>query len=221
VVEVVALDGSSVQYTTIQNWSDNVYNLVTKRAHAYRDASVFWLDCNMGSRTTMKYPCVCLVGEHARAEIMSLAFAGRGQVQDSGGKVFHMAPNTSSVITSKSICRAGGRASYRGLLRVFKGSTGSKASVRCDALLLDAKSRSDTYPEMDVREEWSSVGHEATVGKIGEAQLFYLMSRGLSESEALSLVVLGFVEAFTKRLPLEYSVELSRLIEMDMEGAVG
>jgi len=221
VVEVIAKNGANVQYTTIQNWSDNVYNLVTKRAHAYSEASVFWLDCNMGSKTTMKYPSVCLLGPRARAEIMSLAFAGKGQVQDSGAKVLHLAPDTTSVITSKSICRDGGRSSYRGLLRVAKGSTGAKASVRCDALLLDALSRSDTYPKMQVDEEQSSVGHEATVGKVGEEQLFYLMSRGLSESEALSMLVSGFIEEFSKRLPLEYAVELNKLVEIDMEGAVG
>jgi Fe-S cluster assembly protein SufB len=221
VVEIVALPGSKVQYTTIQNWSNNVYNLVTKRAFAYANSDVFWLDCNIGSRVTMKYPSIYLMGEGARAEILSLAYAGKGQQQDSGGKVIHLAPRTTSVITSKSVSKDGGRTSYRGLLKVAKGCTGVKSSVRCDALLLDEISRSDTYPYMEVEEEQVSVGHEATVGKIGEEQLYYLMSRGLTESEALALIVLGFIEDFSKRLPMEYAIELNRLVELDMSGSVG
>ncbi len=221
VVEIIAKPNSKVQYTTIQNWSNNVYNLVTKRAYAYENANVFWLDGNIGSRVTMKFPSVYLLGEGARAEILSLAYAGRGQQQDSGGKAVHYAPNTTSIITSKSVCRDGGRTSYRGLLKVAKGCHGVKAQVRCDALILDDFSRSDTYPYMEIEEEQVSVGHEATVGKIGEEQLYYLMSRGLSESQALSLIVLGFVDEFNKRLPMEYAIELNRLIELDMSGSVG
>ena len=215
------MPGAKVQYTTIQNWSNNVYNLVTKRAFAYANSDVFWLDCNIGSRVTMKYPSIYLLGENARAEILSLAYAGKGQQQDSGGKVIHLAPNTTSVITSKSVSKDGGRTSYRGLLKVAKGCAGVKSSVRCDALLLDEISRSDTYPYMEVEEEQVSVGHEATVGKIGEDKLYYLMSRGLTESEALALIVLGFIEDFSKRLPMEYAIELNRLVELDMSGSVG
>ena len=221
VVEIIAKPSSKVQYTTIQNWSNNVYNLVTKRAFAYENSSVFWLDANIGSRVTMKYPSVYLLGEGARAEILSLAYAGKGQHQDSGGKALHFAPNTTSIITSKSVSKDGGRTSYRGLLKVDKGCTGVKSQVRCDALILDEISRSDTYPYMEVEEEQVSVGHEATVGKIGEEQLYYLMSRGLSESEALALIVLGFIEDFNKRLPMEYAIELNRLVELDMAGSVG
>ncbi len=221
VVEVIAKKGAKVRYTTIQNWSKNVYNLVTKRAVAYEDATVEWIDGNLGSRVTMKYPCVYLLGRGAKAEILSVAYAGKEQHQDAGAKVIHVAPDTTSTITSKSISKSGGRATYRGLLKVHKGATGVKANVRCDALLLDEYSRSDTYPTMEIEEEQVSIGHEATVGKISEDQIFYLMSRGLSESEALTAIVLGFIEPFSKELPMEYAIELNRLIQLEMEGAIG
>ncbi len=221
VVEVIAKKGAKVRYTTIQNWSKNVYNLVTKRAVAYENATVEWIDGNLGSKVTMKYPCVYLLGRGAKAEILSVAYAGREQHQDAGAKVIHVAPDTTSTITSKSISKSGGRATYRGLLKVHKGATGVKANVRCDALLLDGYSRSDTYPTMEIEEEQVSIGHEATVGKISEEQIFYLMSRGLSESEALTAIVLGFIEPFSKELPMEYAIELNRLIQLEMEGAVG
>jgi len=221
VVEVIAKKGAKVRYTTIQNWSKNVFNLVTKRAVAYENATVEWIDGNLGSKVTMKYPCVYLLGRGAKAEILSVAYAGREQHQDAGAKVIHVAPDTTSTITSKSISKNGGRATYRGLLKVHKGATGVKANVRCDALLLDEYSRSDTYPTMEIEEEQVSIGHEATVGKISEEQIFYLMSRGLSESEALTAIVLGFIEPFSKELPMEYAIELNRLIQLEMEGAVG
>jgi Fe-S cluster assembly protein SufB len=221
VVELIAKPGSHIRYTTIQNWSNNVYNLVTKRAVAYEDATVEWVDGNLGSKVTMKYPAVYLLGERARAEILSVAFAGRGQLQDAGGKVIHAAPNTSSTITSKSITKDGGRAAYRGLLRVAKGAEHSKAFVRCDALLLDEMSRSDTYPSIEIDEERVDIGHEATVSKVSDEQLFYLQSRGLSETEAKTMIVNGFFEAFTKELPMEYAVELNRLLALQMEGSIG
>ncbi|MBI2596127.1 Fe-S cluster assembly protein SufB [Candidatus Daviesbacteria bacterium] len=221
VVELIAKKGAHIRYTTIQNWSSNVYNLVTKRAVAYEDAVVEWVDGNLGSKVTMKYPSVYLMGPHAKAEIISVAFAGEGQHQDAGGKVVHVAPETTSTITSKSISKDGGRTSYRGLLKIHKGAYGSKSAVRCDALLLDEKSRSDTYPTIEVDEEKVTIEHEATVGKIGEEQLFYLMSRGLSETQAKTMIVNGFFDCFTKELPMEYAVELNRLLAMSMEGAVG
>jgi Fe-S cluster assembly protein SufB len=221
VVEVFALEGAKVRYTTIQNWSGDVYNLVTKRAIAHENAIVEWVDGNLGSRTTMKYPSVVLKGANSRADVLSIAFAGRGQHQDAGAKIIHLAPGTTSRIISKSIAKDGGRTSYRGLVKVCEGANSVKASVRCDALLLDDKSRSDTYPTMQVEEEDATVCHEATVGKIGEEQLFYLMQRGLKEEEAMALIVLGFISEFTKALPLEYSIELNKLIELEMEGSVG
>ncbi|MGQ0644245.1 MAG: Fe-S cluster assembly protein SufB, partial [Elusimicrobiota bacterium] len=221
VVELIALPGAKIRYTTIQNWSKNIYNLVTKRAVAHKDATVEWIDGNIGSKLTMKYPAVYLVGEGARGEILSVAFSGKDQHQDAGAKVVHAAPRTTSIVTSKSISKDGGRSSYRGLVKVYKGAEGSKSSVRCDALLMDEQSRSDTYPTMEVDEENVTMGHEATVSKIGEEQLFYLQSRGLSEQEATMMVVNGFFEPFTKELPMEYAVELNRLLEMEMEGSVG
>ncbi len=221
VVELIALPKSTIRYTTIQNWSKNVFNLVTKRAVAHEEATVRWIDANLGSQLTMKFPSVYLVGRKAHGEILSVAFAGNNQHQDAGAKIYHLAPETTSTITSKSVAKNGGRASYRGLLRVYKGAEGAKSSVRCDALMLDEASRSDTYPTMEVDERSASVVHEATVSKIGEDQLFYLMSRGLAEKEAMALVVNGFIEPFIKTLPLEYAVEMNRLIELEMEGAVG
>jgi Fe-S cluster assembly protein SufB len=221
VVEIIVKKGARCRYTTIQNWSTNVYNLVTKRAVAYEDATMEWVDGNLGSKLTMKYPAIWLLGERAHGEVLSIAFAGEGQHQDAGGKAVHVAPNTTSVITSKSISKNGGRAGYRGLLEVAKGATGAKSKVVCDALILDEDSRSDTYPYMKIDEDNVDIGHEATVSKIGEEQLFYLMSRGLSESEASAMIVSGFVEPITKELPLEYAVELNRLIQLQMEGSVG
>ena len=221
VVEIIARPGAQVRYTTIQNWSNDVYNLVTKRAYAYADATVEWVDGNLGSKLTMKYPSIYLLGPRAKGEILSVAFAGKGQHQDSGGKVVHLAPNTTSRITSKSISKDGGRTTYRGLLHVGKGATGVKSTVRCDALLLDEFSRTDTYPYNEINEQDATITHEATVGKIGEEQLFYLMSRGLSEQDALSMIVMGFMEPFTKELPMEYAIELNRLIQMEMAGSVG
>jgi Fe-S cluster assembly protein SufB len=221
VVEIVVKRGGRCRYTTIQNWSNNVYNLVTKRAVAYEDATMEWVDGNLGSKVTMKYPAIWLMGEGAHGEVLSIAFGGKGQHQDAGGKVVHVAPRTSSVITSKSISKDGGRAGYRGLLQVAKGATGSKSKVVCDALILDEESRSDTYPYIQVDENEVDLGHEATVSKIGEEQLFYLMSRGLSEGEASAMIVSGFVEPITKELPLEYAVEMNRLIQLQMEGSVG
>jgi len=221
VVEIVVKKDARCRYTTIQNWSNNVYNLVTKRAVAYEGATMEWVDGNLGSKLTMKYPSIWLMAERAHGEVLSIAFAGSGQHQDAGGKAVHMAPKTSSVITSKSISKNGGRAGYRGLLEVAKGDAGSRSKVVCDALILDEQSRSDTYPYMKIDADDVDIGHEATVSKIGEEQLFYLMSRGLSEAEASALIVSGFVEPITKELPLEYAVEMNRLIQLQMEGSVG
>jgi len=221
VVEIVAKKGARVRYTTIQNWSANVYNLVTKRAAAYDEAVMEWVDGNIGSKVTMKYPSIYLLGEGARGEVLSVAFAGKGQHQDAGGKAIHVAPHTSSVITSKSVSKDGGRTGYRGLVRVEEGAHHAKSMVRCDALILDPESRSDTYPYVEVEEETAQLGHEASVSRIGEDQLFYLMSRGLSEAEAAAMIVNGFIEPITRELPMEYSVELNRLIELQMEGAIG
>ncbi|HEY3070321.1 MAG TPA: Fe-S cluster assembly protein SufB [Gaiellaceae bacterium] len=221
VVEIVVKAGGRCRYTTIQNWSQNVYNLVTKRAVAYENATMEWVDGNLGSKLTMKYPAIWLMGEGAHGEVLSIAFAGEGQHQDAGGKAVHVAPHTSSVITSKSISKNGGRASYRGLLEVAKGAVGARSKVVCDALILDEDSRTDTYPYIRIDENDVNVGHEATVSKIGEEQLFYLMSRGLSEPEAAAMIVSGFVEPITKELPLEYAVEMNRLIQLQMEGSVG
>lgn len=221
VVELVALRGSKIRYTTIQNWSNNVYNLVTKRAAAYEDAAVEWIDGNIGSKLTMKYPAVYLMGKGARGEVLSIAYAGRGQHQDAGAKMVHAASHTTSTILSKSISRDGGRTSYRGLLRVEKGAENCKANVRCDALLMDEASRSDTYPTMEINEKNVSVGHEATVSKVGEEQMFYLMSRGIKEQEAQSLIVNGFIEPFVRELPMEYAVELNRLMQLEMTGSIG
>lgn len=221
VVELIAKKGAHIRYTTIQNWSKNVYNLVTKRAVAHEDAKVEWVDGNLGSKLTMKYPAIYLVGPRAHGEVLSIAFAGEDQHQDAGAKMVHAAPDTSSVIVSKSISKNGGRTSYRGLVKVYPGATDVKSSVRCDALLMDEKSRSDTYPTMEVDEKQVTIEHEATVSKVGEEQLFYLMSRGLTQAEATTMIVNGFFEPFTKELPLEYAVELNRLIQMEMEGSVG
>jgi Fe-S cluster assembly protein SufB len=221
VVEIIVKKNARVRYTTIQNWSNNVYNLVTKRAYAYENAVMEWVDGNIGSKLTMKYPSVYLMGEGAHGEILSLAFAGDGQHQDAGGKVVHVAPNTSSAIVSKSVSRGAGRTSYRGLLKVYEGAEHSTSTVRCDALLLDELSRSDTYPTMEVDEEQVNIGHEASVSKLGDEQLFYLMSRGITEEDAAKMVVNGFVEPIVKELPMEYAIELNRLIELQMEGSVG
>ncbi len=221
VVELIAKPGARIRYTTVQNWSQNVFNLVTKRAIAERDATVEWVDCNLGSKLTMKYPSVYLMGERAHGEILSIAFAGKGQHQDAGGKIVHAAPNTTSNIFAKSISKDGGRSSYRGLLEVAKGAHGSKSKVVCDALLLDEGSRSDTYPTIRIGEDDVDVGHEATVSKVGEEQLFYLMSHGLPEEEASKLIVNGFIEPIVKELPMEYAVEMNRLIELQMEGSIG
>ena len=221
VVEILVKKGGRCRYTTIQNWSNNVYNLVTKRAHAMEDATMEWVDGNLGSKLTMKYPAIHLLGPRAHGEVLSIAFAGSGQHQDAGGKIIHRAPNTTSVITSKSISKNGGRAGYRGLLQVDKRAIGAKSKVVCDALILDEESRSDTYPYIQIDCNDVDIGHEATVSKIGEEQLFYLMSRGLSESEASAMIVSGFVEPITKELPLEYAVEMNRLIQLQMEGSVG
>lgn len=221
VVEIIVKPGGRCRYTTIQNWSNNVYNLVTKRARAEAGATMEWVDGNIGSKVTMKYPAVWMTGEHAKGEVLSVAFAGEGQHQDAGAKMLHLAPNTSSNIVSKSVARGGGRTSYRGLVQVNKGAHGSRSSVKCDALLVDTISRSDTYPYVDIREDDVTMGHEATVSKVSDNQLFYLMSRGLTEDEAMATVVRGFVEPIAKELPMEYALELNRLIELQMEGAVG
>jgi Fe-S cluster assembly protein SufB len=221
VIEIVVAKDARCRYTTIQNWSVNVYNLVTQRAMVNAGATMEWVDANLGSKLTMKYPSCYLVGEGAHGEILSMAFAGEGQHQDAGGKVVHVAPNTSSKVTSKSISKAGGRASYRGLLKVYKGATGAKSNVVCDALLLDPASRSDTYPYIEIDEDDVSIGHEASVSKVGEEQLFYLMSRGLSEEDATTMVVSGFIEPLVKELPMEYAVEMNRLIQLQMEGSIG
>ncbi|HTU73100.1 MAG TPA: Fe-S cluster assembly protein SufB [Trebonia sp.] len=221
VVEIIVKKGARCRYTTIQNWSANVYNLVTKRAVAYEGATMEWIDGNIGSKVTMKYPAVYLMGEHAKGETLSVAFAGEGQHQDAGSKMVHCAPNTSSTIVSKSVARGGGRTSYRGLVEVQDGAAHAKSTVKCDALLVDTISRSDTYPYNDIREDDVEMGHEATVSKISEDQLFYLMSRGLTEDEAMAMIVRGFVEPIARELPMEYALELNRLIELQMEGAVG
>jgi len=221
VVEIVVQEGARCRYTTIQNWSKNVYNLVTKRAAAYKNATMEWVDGNLGSKVTMKYPAVWLMEEGARGEILSVAFASDGQHQDAGGKVVHVAPHTSSQIISKSISKGTGRSSYRGLVKVHKGAHDVRSNVVCDALLLDETSKTDTYPYIEIEEEEVSVGHEATVSKVADEQIFYLQSRGLSEDEAMSMIVNGFIEPIAKELPLEYAVELNRLIQLEMEGSVG
>jgi Fe-S cluster assembly protein SufB len=221
VVEIIVKEGARCRYTTIQNWSTNTYNLVTKRAVAYRDATMEWIDGNLGSKLTVKYPSVFMVEPGAKAEILSVAFAGKGQHQDPGGKVIHAAPHTQSVVVSKSIAKDGGRAGYRGLVKIYPGAKGSKSAVRCDALILDDRSRSDTYPTMEIDEEDVSITHEATVSKVSDEQLFYLMSRGVRGDEAMNMIVRGFVEPIVKELPLEYAVELNRLIALEMEGSVG
>jgi Fe-S cluster assembly protein SufB len=221
VVEVVVKEGGRCRYTTIQNWSNNVFNLVTKRAAAYKNATMEWVDGNLGSNLTMKYPAVWLLEEGAHGEVLSIAFANEGQHLDAGAKMVHAAPNTSSLITSKSISKGGGRSAYRGLVRVENDAEHAKSFVRCDALILDEDSRSDTYPYMEIEESDVDLGHEATVSKVGEEQLFYLMSRGLSEEEATAMIVAGFIEPIVRELPMEYAVELNRLIELQMEGSVG
>ncbi|MFN0073035.1 MAG: Fe-S cluster assembly protein SufB [Chloroflexota bacterium] len=221
VVELIARPGAHIRYTTIQNWSSNVYNLVTKRAMAYENATIEWVDGNLGSKVTMKYPAVYLMGRGARADIISVAMAGRGQHQDAGGKVVHVASDTTSTIISKSISKDGGHTSYRGLLKVHKGAENVKSFVRCDALMLDEESRSDTYPSIEIDEDNVSIEHEASVSKISEEQLFYLMARGLGETEAKTMIVNGFFDVFTKELPMEYSVELNRLLQLQMEDSVG
>ncbi|GAB3664793.1 Fe-S cluster assembly protein SufB [Actinocorallia lasiicapitis] len=221
VVEIIVKKGGRCRYTTIQNWSNNVYNLVTKRAVAYEGATMEWVDGNIGSKVTMKYPAIYLMGPHAKGETLSIAFAGEGQHQDAGAKMVHCAPHTSSSIISKSVARGGGRTSYRGLIQIQEGAEHSKSTVKCDALLVDQISRSDTYPYVDVREDDVEMGHEATVSKVSENQLFYLMSRGMTEDEAMAMIVRGFVEPIARELPMEYALELNRLIELQMEGAVG
>jgi Fe-S cluster assembly protein SufB len=221
VVEIVVKKGGRCRYTTIQNWSNNVYNLVTKRAVAYEDATMEWVDGNLGSKLTMKYPAVWLMEPGARGEVLSVAYAADGQHQDAGAKMTHVAPHTSSTVTSKSISKGTGRASYRGLVKIHPGASDVKSSVVCDALLLDEQSRTDTYPYMEIEEDNVTVGHEASVSKVGEEQLFYLQSRGLSEGEAMSMIVSGFIEPIAKELPLEYAVELNRLIQLEMAGSVG
>ena len=221
VIEIIVKKGAWVRYTTIQNWSTNVYNLVTQRAMVEENGTMEWVDCNLGSKVTMKYPSCYLMGPGAHGEILSVAFATSGQQQDAGGKVIHFAPNTSSKITSKSISKGTGRSSYRGLLKVHKGAVNARSNVVCDALLLDPESRSDTYPSIEIDEEDVNIGHEASVSKVGEEQLFYLMSRGLTEEEATTMVVSGFIEPLVKELPMEYAVEMNRLIRLQMEGSVG
>ena len=221
VVEIVVKRGARCRYTTVQNWSTNVYNLVTKRAVAYGDATMEWVDGNLGSQITMKYPSIYLMEPGARGDVLSVAFAGKGQHQDAGGKAVHVAPNTSSNIVSKSISKNGGRTSYRGLVKVYPGAKNSKSFVRCDALLLDDQSRSDTYPTTEVDEEQVKIGHEATVSKVSDEQLFYLQSRGITKAEAETMIVNGFIEPFTKELPIEYAVELNRLIQLEMIGSIG
>ncbi len=221
VIEIICQENSQVRYSTIQNWSHNVFNLVTQRAMVHENASMGWLDGNLGSQTTMKYPSTYLVGPGAKGEILSIAFAGKGQHQDAGAKAIHAAPNTSSSIVSKSISKAGGRSSYRGLVQVYEGATHARSNVNCDALLLDDEAKTDTYPYIEINEKTAHIGHEATVSKLNEEQIFYLMSRGLPEAEAAALIVRGFLEPVAKELPLEYAVELNRLIELEMEGSVG
>ena len=221
VVEVIAKPRSKVRYTTIQNWSNDVYNLVTKRAHAYEDSRVEWIDANTGSRKTVKYPSIYLRGRGASADIISVAVAGEGQHQDTGAKAIHLAPDTRSRIVSKSVSKDNGRGTYRGQVKVAPGATNAVASIRCDALLLSDKSRSDTYPYIDIQEDDTTLTHEATVGKVSEDQVFYLMSRGLTENEAQNLIVQGFLEVFTKELPMEYAIEFNRLVKLEMEGSLG
>ena len=221
VVEIIVKKGARVRYTTIQNWANNVYNLVTKRAMAYEDATMEWVDGNLGSKVTMKYPAVYMMGKGAHGEVLSIAFAGKGQHQDAGAKMVHAAPYTTSRIISKSISKDGGRSSFRGLLKVVDGAYGSKSNVACDALILDEFSRSDTYPYIEVDEKQVSIGHEATVSKIDDEQMIYLRSRGISEQEASSMIVSGFIEPLVKELPMEYALEMNRLIQLQMEGSVG
>ncbi|MDQ2908616.1 MAG: Fe-S cluster assembly protein SufB [Candidatus Eremiobacteraeota bacterium] len=221
VVELIAMEGSSIRYTTIQNWYRNIFNLVTKRAYAHANATVEWVDGNIGSRLTMKYPSIYLMGEGARGEILSMAFAGEGQHQDAGAKMIHAAPNTTSVVTNKSVSAHGGKTTYRGLVEIFPNAVGAKTRVKCDALIMDEQSSSDTKPTMKIDQQKATVEHEASVSKIGEEQLFYAMSRGLSEADATAMIVNGFFDFFVKELPMEYAVELNRLVKMEMEGAVG
>lgn len=221
VIEIIVKKGARVRYSTIQNWSTNVYNLVTQRAMVYEGGTMEWVDCNLGSKVTMKYPSCYLMEPGAHGEILSMAFAGPGQTQDAGGKMIHFAPETSSKITSKSISKGSGRASYRGLVKVEKGAEQARSNVVCDALILDPASRSDTYPYIEIEEENVTIGHEASVSKVGEEQLFYLMSRGLNEEEATTMVVSGFIEPLVKELPMEYAVEMNRLIQLQMAGSVG
>jgi Fe-S cluster assembly protein SufB len=221
VVEIIVKEGARCRYSTIQNWSHNVYNLVTKRAQAYKNATMEWVDGNLGSKLTMKYPAVWLMEEGAHGEVLSIAFAGKGQHQDAGGKMVHVAPNTSSIITSKSISKGGGRSTYRGLVKVAPGAKNSRSNVVCDALILDAESASDTFPYIEIEEQDVSIGHEASVSKVSEEQLFYLMSRGISEYQAANMIVSGFIEPIVKELPMEYALEMNRLIELEMEGSVG
>jgi len=221
VIEIIAQDRSQVRYSTIQNWSHNVYNLVTQRALVHAGASMGWLDGNLGSKVTMKYPSCYLVGEHAHGEVLSIAFAGDGQHQDAGSKMIHAAPHTTSSVVSKSISKGTGRSSYRGLVQIYEGAEGARSNVECDALLLDDIAKTDTYPYIEISEKTAHVGHEATVSKLDDEQIFYLMSRGLAEDEAMALIVRGFLDPVAKELPLEYAVELNRLIELEMEGSVG
>lgn len=221
VVEIIALPGSHVRYTTIQNWSENVYNLVTKRAIAHEGATVEWIDGNFGSKATMKYPCIILKGEHSKGQVVSIAVAGKNQHQDSGAKIIHLANNTSSNVIAKSISKQGGRSSYRGLLKVAKNLKNITSRVQCDALLLDKYSRTDTYPTVDIASEGVDIGHEASVSKVSEEQLFYLMSRGMTEQQAQAMIVNGFIDCFTQLLPMEYAVEINRLIELEMEDSIG
>jgi Fe-S cluster assembly protein SufB len=221
VVELVAVDHARIRYTTIQNWSNNVYNLVTKRAIAHKQATVEWVDGNFGSKLTMKYPCVVLKGEGSKAQVISIAIAGKDQHQDAGSKIIHLAPHTTSNVVSKSISKQGGRSSYRGLLKVAQGAVGARSRVQCDALILDDISRSDTYPTVQTHEELIDIGHEASVSNISDEQLFYLTSRGLNEAQARAMIVNGFIDAFVKELPMEYAVEINRLIAMEMEGSIG
>ncbi len=221
VVEIIVKKGGKCRYTTIQNWANNIFNLVTKRAVAYEEAQMEWVDGNIGSRLTMKYPSVYLMGRGAKGEVLSVAYAGKGQHQDAGAKMIHIAPDTTSRITNKSVSKGGGKTTYRGLVKVAPGATGAKINVNCDALILDERSASDTIPYIEIEEDKVTMAHEATVGRIGEEQLFYLMSRGLPEADALSMIVLGFMEPFTRELPMEYAVELNRLIQLEMEGSVG
>jgi Fe-S cluster assembly protein SufB len=221
VVEIVVKKGGKFRYTTIQNWANNIYNLVTKRAVAYEEASMEWVDGNIGSRLTMKYPSVYLMGRGARGEVLSVAYAGKGQHQDAGAKMVHIAPETTSQITNKSVSKDGGKTTYRGLAKVAPGAYNSKVNVNCDALILDGHSASDTIPYIEIEEERTTLAHEASVGRVGEEQLFYLMSRGIPEADAMSMIVLGFMEPFTRELPMEYAIELNRLIQLEMEGSVG